>query len=65
MKKRKVAIILNVLIIIFEIIGFIITYNNNHRIAIEYYTEDSNILALITSIIFLIYLLFNKKIPKY
>ena len=63
--KKYISLILNLLIIIFEIIGFIITITNNGRIAIEYYTEDSNILALITSSIFLIYLLLNKKIPYY
>ena len=65
MKKRKISIIFNILIIIFEIIGLIITYKNNNRIGIEYYTEDSNIIALITTTIFLIYLLINKEIPKY
>lgn len=63
--KRNISLILNILIIILEIIGFIITLNNNGRIGIEYYTEDSNILMLITSIIFTFYLLFNKKIPNY
>ena len=65
MKKRSISLILNILIIVFELIGFILTLNNNGRIGIEYYTEDSNIIALITSILFVTYLLFNKKIPYY
>lgn len=63
--KRKISLLLNILIIIFELIGFIITIKNNGRIGIEYYTEDSNILMLITSLIFVLYLLLNKKIPYY
>lgn len=63
--KKKIALTLNLLIIIFELIGFILTYTSNGRIAIEYYTEDSNIIALITSTLFVIYLLLNKKIPYY
>lgn len=63
--KRKLSIIFNILIIVFELIGFIITFNNNGRIPVEYYTEDSNILAFFTSLIFVIYLCINKEIPKY
>ncbi len=63
--KRKYAISFNILIVIMEIIAFIITYKQIHTVAIQYYTEDSNLLALISSLIFLIYLLFNKKIPRW
>ena len=65
MKKRKISLFLNILIIIFEIIGLIITYKKNGRVGIEYYTEDSNIIALLTSSIFVLFLLTNKKIPKF
>lgn len=63
--KKKMSLILNLLIVIFEIIGFVITLNLTHRIAIEYYTEDSNILALFSSLLFVIYLISNKKIPRW
>ena len=63
--KRKYAIAFNLLIVILEIIGFIICYKYTNKISIEYYTEDSNLLALISSLLFLIYLLFNKKIPRW
>ncbi len=65
MNKRKITLLLNILIIIFESIGFIIIITNKGRIGIEYYTEDSNIIAFLTSIVFVIYLLLNKKIPYY
>lgn len=65
MKKREVSILLNILIILFEIIGFIIIYKNYGGIDYEYYTEDSNILALFSSIIYVFFLLINKKIPKW
>ena len=63
--RKKLSLIFNILIIVFEIIGFVVTLIKNGRIGIEYYTEESNILMLITSIVFVIYILFNKKIPYY
>ena len=65
MKKRNISIYINVLIIIFEIMGLIHNYIYNNRISIEYFTEEANILALISSIIFVIYLIINKKIPNW
>ena len=46
MSKKKLSIIFNSLIVLFEIIGIIVVIKTNNRLAIEYYTEDSNILAL-------------------
>ena len=63
--KKKVSLLLNLLIVILEIIGFIISTNVNKRIAIEYYTEDSNILALASSLLFVIFLLSKNKIPRW
>lgn len=65
MKKREVSLLLNFLLIVVEIIGFYIVINDMHRIGIEYYTEESNILALIVSIIYVIYEIKNIKIPKW
>ena len=65
MKNKKISIILNTLIIILEIIGFIVTLRVNHKISYEYYTEDSNIIALITSLIFVIFIITKNKIPKW
>ena len=65
MNKKKISILLNILIVFLEIIGFVITYVINKKISIEFYTEDSNILALITSSIFVIYMLNKKEIPRW
>ena len=63
--KKNISIIINTLIVILEIVGLICTYSFNHRIGIEYYTEDSNILGLISSLLLVIFLVNNKKIPKW
>ncbi len=63
--KKRISLFINILIIILEIIGFIISYKTNNYIAIQFYTEDSNILALVICTIFSIYLIFNKQIPKW
>ena len=65
MKRRRILTILNTLIVVFEIIGIIHNISFNHRVALEYYTEQSNILILISSIIFLYYLITNKKEPNW
>ena len=65
MNKRKISIILNSIIVILEIISLIMSVNLHNRLAIEYYTIDSNILALISSLIFTIYLLTKKNIPRW
>ena len=54
-RKRNISIILNVLIIIFEIIGLLLAYDSIKAIDLSYYTIDSNIFLLITSILYLIY----------
>jgi len=64
MKKNKKSLIFNLLIILFEIIGFILTIKNNGKISFEYYTEDSNILALGSSLLFCYYLIRKKDIPR-
>lgn len=64
MKKNKLPIITNILLVLLETIGLIITYIVNKKIPIEYYTELSNIFSLIITIIYLYYLFNNKKITK-
>ena len=64
-KKDKIALYINILIIILEIIGLSISINDSNRLLIEYYTEDSNILLLIASSIYVFYLLTKKEIPRW
>ena len=63
MKKKKLAICFTILLIVLELIGFVITIKNNHRVDFAYYTEDSNCLSLIASCFTLFYL-FQKDVPK-
>ena len=63
--KRKLSIILNALIVLFELYSLTLLFHNEGRVVIEYYTVESNILALISSTAFLIYLVRNEKINKF
>lgn len=65
MNTRKLQIIINILIIILEIIGFILVINMIGVKSLEYYTEDSNFLLLLSSILFLVYLSLNKEFPSW
>lgn len=58
MKKDTKALIFNILIIIMEVFALISTIRENGRLALEFYTIDSNLLALLTSTLFVI---FHKK----
>lgn len=60
--KIKISIILNILIVVFEILSLFIAFKNNGISMFMYYTELSNILALLSSSIYLIYIFTNKKI---
>ena len=62
--KKKVALILNILLIIFEVLGFIITYNTNDPLSPAYYTEDSNLICLVSSILYVMYYLNGKSANK-
>ena len=63
--KRNTSLILNILIVILEVIGLVVTVNINHKISYEYYTEDSNILAIFSSLLFVFYIIRNKDIPRW
>ena len=65
MDKRKISIILNLALVIFGIIGFYTLFRDGKGINTVYYTEDSNILAIVSSLIFVVYLIANKKIPRW
>ena len=60
MSKRKIALILNVIIFLLEVLAFGYTILNSHKIQIEYYTNDSNLITLFSSLLFII--LYRKKI---
>ena len=60
---KHINIIINLLIIILEIIGFVLVFKELGITSLEYYTEDSNLLLLLSSIIILIYISKNKELP--
>jgi len=62
--KRKTLILINILIIIFEIIALFLSAKEFGYKLFTYYTQYSNILALISSVLLLIYL-FKNRIPKW
>lgn len=64
MNKRKISIILNIILVILELIGIFIVFKLSGLSSIVYYTLDSNILSLISSIIYLSFIINNKKVPK-
>ena len=59
--KKRIDIVIHILIIILEVLGFIRAIRHEGRLAIEFYTDLSNLMALITSIL---YLIFRKKENK-
>lgn len=65
MKKRNIQIIINLMLIILEIIGFMLVIHEFGAKTFEYYTEDSNFLLLISSIIIIPYLLSDRQLPSW
>ncbi len=63
--KKKASLFLNGLIIIVEVFALIVSFQVDKMVHIEYYTMDSNLLALLSSIIYVIYLLRNEKLSKF
>ena len=61
--RRKYSLFFNLLVIWLEIIGFVILLLSIHSIPIEYFTVDSNILALAACAIFSFYILRGLEIP--
>lgn len=64
MKKNK-ELIINIIYIICESIGILITCNTLHKFQFEYYTLDSNLFAFIIGVIYVLYINRNKKIPRW
>lgn len=68
MEKKQlnsIALVINLTIIVLELIGFILAIKELGIETIIYYTEDSNFLVLIASILFSYYLIRQREIPKW
>ena len=55
MSKKKLGLIINIIIILAELFAFGRSLFVDHSIAVEYYTNDSNIIALISSLLFIVF----------
>lgn len=64
MSKKKLALIVNIIILALELIAFGKSLFTEHSIAVEYYTNDSNIIALISSLLFIIFYSKEKEFVK-
>lgn len=64
MSKRKIALTINIAIVLLELIAFGRNIIVDHGIAVEYYTNDSNIIALISSLLFIILYKKNNELTK-
>ncbi len=64
MNRKYISILLNILIVFFEVIALFYNLFINHRLYLQYYTELTNIIGLIVSGIYVYYLINNKKISK-
>ena len=65
LSKRNIAIALNILLVICEIWAFVVTFQEMGKLTPMYYTEESNFLAMISSILFVFFALTKKEIPKW
>jgi len=62
--KKKIALILNCSLIVLEILGFMIAYKTGQDLNPAYYTEDSNLICLIGSLLYVIYYIRKKENGK-
>lgn len=65
MNKKRICSLLNIAIIVLEIVGFTISLVNTGRIGIEWYTEESNLLALVAAVLYLAFMTSKKKMPEF
>jgi len=63
--KKKIALMLNFLLIIFEVVGFAITYFTGESLTPALYTEDSNLICLVASLMYVIYYCRGKSTNKH
>ena len=63
-KKEIVALVLNGVLIVVGVLGLIFAVDIYHSLAITFYTIDSNIICLISSILFFIFMLIKKNITE-
>ena len=61
MQKKKIALIVNIILVVAEIIGFILVATENGISSLKYYTPDSNIFVLVAAMLYVIYYFRSEK----
>lgn len=64
-ERQKYSLFFNLLVVGLEVISFIIILITSHRIPVEYYTVDSNLLTLISCAIFIVFMIRGREIPRW
>lgn len=64
MGKKKIALIINIIILLVEIFAFTKSIFISKDFSLSYYTNDSNIIALISSLLFIIFYKKNIELVK-
>ena len=55
MSKKKLSLIVNIVLLILELIGFAYVATENGISSLRYYTQDSNIVVIIAAVLYIIY----------
>ncbi|MBR5369749.1 MAG: hypothetical protein IK137_00425 [Bacilli bacterium] len=64
MSKKKLALLVNIAILLLELYVLGRNIFVDHTVAVEYYTNDSNIIAMISSLLFIIFYKKEKEFVK-
>ena len=59
MKRYRLSLVSNLILLLLEICGFILLSNGSNSFSLLLYTEDSNLLCALTSILFIFTYIFN------
>lgn len=62
---KSIGIILNMLLILFGLLGFIESVKLFGKFDLKYYTQDSNLLAIFVEMLFLYFIIVEEKAPKW
>lgn len=64
MSKKKLSLIVNIVLLILELIGFAYVATENGISSLRYYTQDSNIVVIIAAVLYIIYYFKSEKEGK-
>ena len=64
MSKNKLSLIVNIVLLVLELIGFAYVATENGISSLRYYTQDSNIVVIIAAVLYIIYYFKSEKEGK-